>query len=118
MRLNLDGVFLGPRMALEVMRSTADRPRKSSGSIINISSVLGQVGLADTAPYCASKAGVCLLTKAAALESASNAWPYRRVQRRRRCNPPSPRYIRFAARAKRGKSLQPYCISLRTTPPL
>ena len=77
MRVNLDGVFLGTRIALDAMRETADRPRKSSGSIINMSSVLGQVGLAETAPYCASKAGVRLLTKAAALESAAKGWSVR-----------------------------------------
>ena len=77
MRVNLDGVFLGTRMAMDAMRATADRPRKISGSIINLSSVLGQVGLAETAPYCASKAGVCLLSKAAALESAAKGWNVR-----------------------------------------
>ena len=40
------------------------------GSIINISSILGFAGLATATNYCASKGGVRLLTKAAALECA------------------------------------------------
>ena len=64
MAINLDGVFLGVRAAIEAMRG-------AGGSIINISSVAALVGidLGGTA-YCASKGGVTLLTKAAALECA------------------------------------------------
>jgi NAD(P)-dependent dehydrogenase (short-subunit alcohol dehydrogenase family) len=40
------------------------------GSIINLSSILGKVGLPGAAAYCASKGGVALLTKAVALELA------------------------------------------------
>jgi NAD(P)-dependent dehydrogenase (short-subunit alcohol dehydrogenase family) len=40
------------------------------GSVINVSSILGKVGLANAAAYCASKGGVLQLTKAAALEWA------------------------------------------------
>jgi NAD(P)-dependent dehydrogenase (short-subunit alcohol dehydrogenase family) len=40
------------------------------GSIVNLSSILGKVGMAGAAAYCASKGGVALLTKAAALEWA------------------------------------------------
>jgi NAD(P)-dependent dehydrogenase (short-subunit alcohol dehydrogenase family) len=40
------------------------------GSVINLSSILGKVGLAEAAAYCASKGGVLQLTKAAALEWA------------------------------------------------
>jgi NAD(P)-dependent dehydrogenase (short-subunit alcohol dehydrogenase family) len=38
--------------------------------VINVSSILGKVGLANAAAYCASKGGVLQLTKAAALEWA------------------------------------------------
>jgi NAD(P)-dependent dehydrogenase (short-subunit alcohol dehydrogenase family) len=38
--------------------------------VINISSILGKVGMAGAAAYCASKGGVLMLTKAAALEWA------------------------------------------------
>ena len=62
--INLDGVFLGLRYCGPVMAA------KGGGSVINLSSILGKVGLAGAAAYCASKGGVVLLTKAAALEWA------------------------------------------------
>lgn len=77
MRVNLDGVFLGPRLGVEAMRSHPSRQRRCPGSIVNILSVLGIVGFAEAAPYCASKGGVRLLTKADALESAAKAWDIR-----------------------------------------
>lgn len=77
MRVNLDGVFLGTRIAVEAMRSLPSRLRRVSGSIINISSILGLVGLAEAAPYSASKGGVRLLTKSVALECAAKGWDIR-----------------------------------------
>jgi NAD(P)-dependent dehydrogenase (short-subunit alcohol dehydrogenase family) len=65
--VNLDGVFLGLRHAGP--RIAASNPT-GGGSIINLSSILGKVGMAGAAAYCASKGGVTLLTKAAALEWA------------------------------------------------
>jgi NAD(P)-dependent dehydrogenase (short-subunit alcohol dehydrogenase family) len=62
--VNLDGVFLGMRHAGPAIAKTG------GGSIINISSILGKVGMAGASAYCASKGGVALLTKAAALEWA------------------------------------------------
>ena len=62
--VNLDGTFLGLRHAAPVMAQAG------GGSIINLSSILGKVGLPGAAAYCASKGGVALLTKAAALELA------------------------------------------------
>ncbi|QQS13527.1 MAG: glucose 1-dehydrogenase [Rhodospirillales bacterium] len=63
--VNLDGVFLGVKHGADAMR------RRGGGSIVNISSVAGLVGIAEGASaYCASKGGVTLLTKAAALEFA------------------------------------------------
>jgi NAD(P)-dependent dehydrogenase (short-subunit alcohol dehydrogenase family) len=43
---------------------------QGSGSIINLSSILGKVGLAGAPAYCASKGGVLMLTKSSALELA------------------------------------------------
>lgn len=60
--VNLDSVFLGTRLAFRRMRP--------GGSVINISSILGLVGNAGTAAYCASKGGVRLLSKSAAVEAA------------------------------------------------
>jgi len=61
--VNLDGVFLGIKHAMRAMK---DR----GGSIINTSSILGFIGLPLTANYAASKGGVRLLSKAAAVECA------------------------------------------------
>lgn len=62
--INLDGVFLGLRHCGPVMAA------KGGGSVINLSSILGKVGMPGAAAYCASKGGVLMLTKAAALEWA------------------------------------------------
>jgi NAD(P)-dependent dehydrogenase (short-subunit alcohol dehydrogenase family) len=62
--VNLDGVFFGLRYAGPAIAAAG------GGSIVNISSILGKVGMAGAAAYCASKGGVALLTKAAALEWA------------------------------------------------
>jgi 3(or 17)beta-hydroxysteroid dehydrogenase len=76
-RINLDGVFLGVRMGVEAMRATPSRPRRTPGSIINLSSILGLVGMAETAAYSASKGAVRLLTKSAALECAEKGYQVR-----------------------------------------
>jgi NAD(P)-dependent dehydrogenase (short-subunit alcohol dehydrogenase family) len=60
--LNLAGTFLGMR--------TAHRAMVSGGSVINISSVNGVLATAGLGAYVASKAGVCALTRVAALEFA------------------------------------------------
>jgi 3(or 17)beta-hydroxysteroid dehydrogenase len=61
--VNLDGVFLGTKHAIRSMKKTG------GGSIINISSVAGLVGMvADTSAYAASKGGVRLFTKSAAIQ--------------------------------------------------
>ncbi|MBN1833669.1 MAG: glucose 1-dehydrogenase [Deltaproteobacteria bacterium] len=63
MRICLDGVFLGTKHAIRVMRDNG------GGSIINISSVVGIVGTVDnTSAYCAAKGGIRSFTKAVALE--------------------------------------------------
>jgi NAD(P)-dependent dehydrogenase (short-subunit alcohol dehydrogenase family) len=63
--VNLDGVFLGLRHVAPAMIESG------GGSVINLASILGKVGQPGAAAYCASKGGVTLLTKAAALELAS-----------------------------------------------
>lgn len=64
--VNLDGVFLGVKHSLPLMRASGD-----GGSIINISSVAGLKGSAMLAGYCATKGGVRLFTKAVAMECAN-----------------------------------------------
>jgi NAD(P)-dependent dehydrogenase (short-subunit alcohol dehydrogenase family) len=62
--VNLDGTFLGMRAVAPIMAEGG------GGSIINLSSILGKVGMAGATAYCASKGGVLMLTKASALELA------------------------------------------------
>ncbi|MEL6323420.1 MAG: SDR family oxidoreductase [Pseudomonadota bacterium] len=64
MAINLDSVFLGTRAAMRTM------PKTGGGAIINMSSVAGLRGAAGASAYCASKGGVRLFTKAAAVECA------------------------------------------------
>ena len=64
--VNLDGVFLGVKHGIPLMRASGD-----GGSIINISSVAGLKGSAGLAGYCATKGGVRLFTKAVAMECAN-----------------------------------------------
>jgi NAD(P)-dependent dehydrogenase (short-subunit alcohol dehydrogenase family) len=70
MAVNLDGVFLGVKHAFRKMSGRG-------GSIVNVSSVAGLVGMPLTGAYAPSKAGVLLLTKAAALEGAKFERPVR-----------------------------------------
>ncbi|MGO9172065.1 MAG: glucose 1-dehydrogenase [Rhodomicrobium sp.] len=65
MSINLDGVFLGVRYGIRGIKQG-----KRGGSIINLSSIEGLVGDPDLAAYNASKGGVRLLTKSAALHCA------------------------------------------------
>ena len=62
--INLTGTFLCCKHLGEVMVTQA------AGSIINISSVAGHVGLLRSVPYCASKGGVEMLTRGLALDWA------------------------------------------------
>jgi 3(or 17)beta-hydroxysteroid dehydrogenase len=64
--VNLDGVFLGIRHAIPAMRVAG------GGSIVNLSSIEGLVGDPTLAAYNASKGGVRLLTKSAALYCAKS----------------------------------------------
>ena len=70
MSINLEGVFLGTKHAMEAMK------KSGGGSIINISSTAGIVGTLDTSAYHASKGGVRIFTKAAALECSKAGYDY------------------------------------------
>jgi NAD(P)-dependent dehydrogenase (short-subunit alcohol dehydrogenase family) len=63
--VNLDGVFLGMKHAIPLMR------KGGGGSIVNMSSVAGLKGSPSLAGYCATKGGVRLMTKAVAMECAN-----------------------------------------------
>ncbi len=65
LKTNLDGVFLGCKHALRAMR------RRGEGSIINVGSRSGVVGVAGAAAYAASKSAVRNHTKSVALHAAA-----------------------------------------------
>jgi NAD(P)-dependent dehydrogenase (short-subunit alcohol dehydrogenase family) len=65
--VNLSGVFYGIKAAGRAMKE-----KNIKGSIINMSSILGTVGFANAAAYCASKGGIQELTKVGALDLAAS----------------------------------------------
>jgi NAD(P)-dependent dehydrogenase (short-subunit alcohol dehydrogenase family) len=71
MSINLDGVFLGTKHAVKNMKGAR------RGSIINLSSIEGLIGDPNLAAYNASKGGVRLLTKSAALYCAKSGYNIR-----------------------------------------
>ena len=68
---NADGTFLGCKYAMRAMK------RQGTGSIINISSRSGLVGIPAAAAYAASKAAVRNHTKSVALYCAEQGWSIR-----------------------------------------
>ena len=79
MAVNADGVFLGCKHAVALMKP-------KGGSIINLSSIDGIIGEAELAAYCASKGAVRTLTKAVAVHCAEQGYGIR-------CNSIHPGYI-------------------------
>ncbi len=69
--INLNGVFLGTKYAIGAMK------KSGGGSIVNISSVAGLVGTLDSSAYHASKGGVRIFTKAAAMECSEAGYDYK-----------------------------------------
>lgn len=64
MAVNLDGVFYGMRYQIPAME------RAGGGAIVNMASILGSVGFANSSAYVASKHALLGLTKTAAMEYA------------------------------------------------
>ena len=73
LRVNLDGVFLGTKQGVLAMKQTG------GGSIVNISSIYAVVSdpFGGAISYTASKGGVRLLTKSAALHCAREGYRIR-----------------------------------------
>ena len=76
--INSESVFLGCREAVRAMKG-------QGGSIVNISSVAGIIGDAQSVAYCASKGAVRLTTKSVALYCARKGY-------RIRCNSVHPSF--------------------------
>lgn len=70
-RVNLDGTFLGCRFAIRAMKA------RGEGSIINLSSRSGMVGIPLAAAYAASKAAIRNHSKTVALYCARQGWKIR-----------------------------------------
>ena len=81
--VNAEGVFLGCREAIKVMKGAA---AGAGGSIVNVSSIAGLVGEATLAAYCSSKGAVRLLTKSIAMHCAQRGYGIR-------CNSVHPSFI-------------------------
>ncbi|WP_068071942.1 SDR family NAD(P)-dependent oxidoreductase [Novosphingobium lentum] len=64
--VNLNSVFYGTQRAVAAMRKAG-----KGGSIINISSVVGQIGVPACAAYAAAKGGVRMMSKSVAMETAA-----------------------------------------------
>ena len=64
--INLSGVFYGMKYQIAAML------KNGGGSIVNIATVAGAVGIANSAAYIAAKHGVVGLTQAAALEYSAH----------------------------------------------
>jgi NAD(P)-dependent dehydrogenase (short-subunit alcohol dehydrogenase family) len=62
MKINATGVFLGTKYAIQYMKGNGE-----NNSIVNRSSIDGQIAEAGLFAYCASKGAVTILTKSAAL---------------------------------------------------
>jgi NAD(P)-dependent dehydrogenase (short-subunit alcohol dehydrogenase family) len=67
MAVNLEGVFLGTKHSIRVMRQHGH-----NSSIVNVASASGIKAAPGASAYCASKAAVILFSKTAALECSSN----------------------------------------------
>ncbi len=63
--INLSGVFYGMRYQIPALLDSG------GGAIVNVASILGQVGFANSVAYVAAKHGVVGLTRNAALEYAA-----------------------------------------------
>jgi 3-oxoacyl-[acyl-carrier protein] reductase len=70
---NLTSAFIGCKEALKVMG------KKKFGSVVNISSIVGEMGNAGQTNYSASKGGLNAMTKSFAKESASRNIRYNAV---------------------------------------
>jgi len=66
LNVDLKGVMLCSKHVIPQMR------KNGKGKIVNIASIAGEVGFAQSAAYCAAKGGVILLTKEMALDYAKD----------------------------------------------
>jgi NAD(P)-dependent dehydrogenase (short-subunit alcohol dehydrogenase family) len=65
-QINVEGTFLGIKSAFAAIAKTG-----KPGAVVNVSSLMGQVGYPNAIAYCATKGAITGMTKAAALEGAA-----------------------------------------------
>ncbi len=70
---NLISAFVGCREAMKVMR------KKKFGSVVNIASIVGEVGNAGQTNYAASKGGLIAMSKSFAIEAATSGIRYNTI---------------------------------------
>lgn len=76
MSINVDSVFLGVRAFTQAL-AAGGATRRGGASVINVASIMGLVGFAETSAYNTSKGAVRLFTKAVAIEFAQAQRPIR-----------------------------------------
>ncbi len=76
MSVNVDGVFLGTKHFVPLMAESG-KEFHGGASIINVSSIMGLVGMNEVSAYNASKGAVRLFTKGIAIEFAQKKMPIR-----------------------------------------
>lgn len=70
MSVNLDGVFFGMQAGIAAMR-------ERGGNIVNVASIAANIAEPMLAAYSATKGGVSMLTKSAAVDCARSGYPVR-----------------------------------------
>ncbi len=76
MAVNVDGVFLGTRIFTPLLAASGAEVTGGS-SIINVSSIMGLVGMSEVSAYNTSKGAVRMFTKGIAMEFAAKKMPVR-----------------------------------------
>ena len=107
--VDLSGVFYGLRYQLPALVAAG------GGAIVNMSSVLGSVGIAQNAAYVASKHALVGLTKVAALEYSAAGRPHERGRPRLHRHPARPRRRSTPTRSRASRRSTPPAASARPT---
>jgi NAD(P)-dependent dehydrogenase (short-subunit alcohol dehydrogenase family) len=76
MAINVDGVYLGVRACLPLLRAAGPH-RRGGAAVVSVSSVAGLTGAEFNVAYCASKGAVRLMSKAMAMEFSALGYPIR-----------------------------------------
>ena len=110
--VNLVGTFLVARAAVPVMRAGG-----RGGAIVNMGSLFGQQAVPALAGYCASKAGIALLTQTLALELADAGITVNTIAPGNMDAPMHEEELEFRA-AERGTTVEEERARVRATIPL